>query len=112
MRATALILLFVLVHTPAIAATKRVRIGWISDGPWVLQEQVCGAFEREIVDLLGNDVEVTFPEAKRITADWTVAGIRAAADRLLADPEVDLILGLGLLASNELARRPDLPKPV
>src|SRR5688500_5392576 len=117
MRATASLLCtaWVIVHTPAssqAAPRESVRIGWVSDGPWVLQEEVSGAFEREIVDLLGADVAVSFPADKKLVADWTVAGVRAAVDRLLADPEIDLVLGLGLLASNELARRPELPKPV
>ena len=39
-------------------------------------------------------------------------GVKRIVDRLLADPEVDLIIGLGYLASNDLAQRRELPKPV
>ena len=38
--------------------------------------------------------------------------MEAVIDRLLADPEVDLLLALGVLSSNELALRGPLPKPV
>ena len=40
------------------------------------------------------------------------AGVRSAIDRHLDDPEVDILLALGVLASNEAAQRTNLPKPV
>src|SRR5687768_1118058 len=107
MRAIALVGLSLLIHTRAEA--KALRIGWIADGPWPMQEEVCATFEREISGLM-TDVEVSFPA--KIVADWSVAGVREASDRMLADPEIDLVLAMGVIASNELARRETLPKPV
>ena len=43
--------------------------------------------------------------------DWTAGGIREAVDRLLSDPEVDILLAIGPQSSNDVARRPTLPKP-
>jgi outer membrane protein TolC len=55
---------------------------------------------------------VQFLEDKRIQGDWTVKSVRSALDRLLSDPEVDLIVALGLIISHEVAARGDLSKPV
>jgi len=55
---------------------------------------------------------VRFPADKHIQADWTVSSVKAAIDKLLADRQVDMILALGVMASNEACRRGDLPKPV
>ena len=67
-------------------------------------------FREEIERLLGADYAVEFPPDKTLTGDWSTAAIEAALDRLYLDPEVDVILALGLLSSSAAARRPSLPK--
>ena len=62
--------------------------------------------------MLEEQFDVRFPQEKRQEADWTATGVQEVIDRLLADPEVDLLLALGVLSSNDLARRGPLPKPV
>ena len=69
------------------------------------------AFEREITGFFGPDTVVDFPQQYRIAADWTPAGVNAAIDRLLADSGANLVVTLGPIGSDELARRRDLPKP-
>jgi outer membrane protein len=111
MRAMTLLSLCALLYSPEVfAAKKSLRIGWITDGPWPLQAEITSTFEREITDLLGREVEVSF--TAKLVADWTSAGIKDGCDRLLSDPNVDLVLAIGLIAANELGRRPSLPKPV
>jgi hypothetical protein len=44
-------------------------------------------------------------------ADWTLGGVREAIDAALADPGSQVVVGLGVLASQELCARGDLPKP-
>ena len=56
--------------------------------------------------------DIRFPEDKTLDGNWTASGAVAALDRLLADPEVDIVLTMGVLAASELARREDFPKPV
>ena len=89
-----------------------VRIGMVIDGPWERNDEIRAAFEREILDLTRGDFDVRFPPGVRIEADWTVGGVRAALDRLLDDPEVQIVIAAGVLASNEACRRGALPKPV
>ncbi len=68
-------------------------------------------FEREIQTILEEDFRVQFPASLRIEADWTAAGVKEAVDRLLADPEVDVLLALGVLTANDVGLRSQLPKP-
>ncbi|MCZ6878326.1 MAG: TolC family protein, partial [Acidobacteria bacterium] len=95
-----------------LAQAPVVRIGVALDGPSERNVGVRSVFEREIGIMLEEEFNVQFPPEKRLEADWTAAGVQAVIDRLLADPEVDLLLALGVLTSNELARRSLLPKPV
>ena len=93
------------------AQSPAVRIGIIQDGPWERNDEILEAFENEISNLLGPSFDVSLPTQKRIEADWTAGGIREAVDRLLSDPEVDILLAVGPQSSNDVARRRTLPKP-
>ncbi len=52
------------------------------------------------------------PTDKRFTGAWPPAGATAALVRALADREVDVVLTLGILTSQQAARLTTLPKPV
>lgn len=93
-----------------------VRIGVIADGPYqnhgwgkVIQSKL---FLKEILKLTQGEFHVRFPKNKSVHGNWSVPRVKKAADFLLADPGVDVILALGVLASHELSRRPSLSKPV
>jgi outer membrane protein len=94
------------------AALPPVNIGIAIDGPWDRNDEIRELFQNEILELTRGEFDVRFAEGKRLEADWTVAGVKNVIDRLLSDPEVDLILALGVLASDNVCRRGDLPKPV
>ncbi len=97
-------------------ATSRlpiVRIGVVRDASTYGRfPDVFELIKREILTLTTGQFEVRFPPDKYVHGDHTVEGVKRIVDRLLADPEVDLIIGLGYLASNDLAQRRELPKPV
>jgi len=99
---------------PAGAADLPViRIGVVVDGPWSIDQETGRAiFEGELVELTRGEFDVRSPEDKMLVADDTVPGIEQALDRLLADPEVDMVIAGGVIASHLAARRRDLPKPV
>ena len=103
----------VLVATaPAQAQRPPLRIGVAIDGPWERNERVRTAFEREITQLLKGEYDVQFPSDKRLFADWTAGGVKANLNRLLDDPEVEAVITLGVLSSNDAGHRGPLPKPV
>ncbi|MDH3285109.1 MAG: TolC family protein, partial [Acidobacteriota bacterium] len=92
-------------------APEKVSIGVVMDGPWERNAAVRSLFEKEIRDILAGELDVRFPEASLIVADHSLAGVRAALDRLYADPRLDVVLALGPLASHEASRRTDHPVP-
>ena len=115
--------LLILLSTPLLflpddvpAQQKRrlpvVRIGFVMDGPWDRLKQTQAEFEKEIADLLSGEFDVRFPETKQIMGNWTEKVTSDGINRLLADPGVDMVIALGVLASNDAAIRGDLPKPV
>ena len=93
------------------AGLPLLRIGVVIDGPQRTRN-VFLAFEQEIRELLRGEYAVRFPAQTRLTADYTTAGVRKAMSRLLADPQVDMVLALGVLASNDAGHRKRLSKPV
>ncbi len=94
------------------AQLPEVRVGLIIDGPWEGNEETLRITKEEILALSRGEFDVRFPPAMTIEADWTVPGIEAAIDRLLADPEVDVIIAWGLITSDVICRRGSFPKPV
>ena len=89
-----------------------VRVGTIVDGPWGRNQEILAAFQSEILALTEREFDVRFPESKRLIGDFAPASIKSGLDQLLADPEVDLILALGPVASHDVSLRGSLPKPV
>lgn len=99
----------------AKSGLPKVRIGIVTDGPY--QDYGWGKivknklFLKEILDLTRGEYDVIFPRKKIVHGNWSVKGIKKAVDYLLADPNIDLVLALGVLSSHDISRRPFLPKP-
>ena len=93
-------------------SSKPLRIGIIVDGPWERNNDMRDLLQNEIREVLGKERAVDFPPGSFLVGDWTPAGVRALDSRLLADPEIDMVLGMGLISSQDLATRGPLPKPV
>ena len=96
----------------AVAQQPTVRIGIVLDGPSDQNERLLQIFEGEIAVLLEDEFDVQFPPQKRLVADWTAAGVKHVVNRLLSDADVDHVVTLGILGSNDVCRRGPLPKPV
>jgi outer membrane protein TolC len=86
-----------------------VRLGVVTDGEAERTAPIAERFHAEIRRLLEGEFTV---EETRIVADWTLPGVRDALDRMLADPDIDVVLAAGILASDEACRSTELPKPV
>lgn len=94
------------------AQVPAVRIGTVIDGPWERNRDISTLFQREILELTRGEFDVSFPEEKSIEADWTLEGVRRALEGLLADPDVGVVLAMGVIASDTVCRMSDLAKPV
>ena len=101
-----------LIFVPELWAQRTVRIGMLFDGPGFNNNEILAQYKSEIASLTRGEFNVLFPEAFVLTADWTVSGIRRAMDRLLIEPEVHVVIALGVIGSHQAATRKNLPKPV
>ncbi len=106
------LLLASLVVCPVMAQKEPLRVGSITDGPWDRDQLVLATFESKIAEALAATHEVQFADEKQLNGDWTSKGAKTALNHLLADPEVDIIITLGLVSSYEAAKRRALAKPV
>lgn len=88
-----------------------VVVAIVFDGPWEQNDEMRELFQGEILALTEGEFDVEFPADKMIEADWTVTRVRDGLDQLLNDGEVDLVIAVGLVASQQLALWGPLPKP-
>ncbi|MEE8360774.1 MAG: hypothetical protein V3R71_01400, partial [Gemmatimonadales bacterium] len=107
----AVLLLGSLVPVRAVAQ-RVVTFGVVIDGHSFYNASFRPLLQNDIRDLLGGEFDVRFPNEKEIVADWTRPAIETALQRLLDDPDVDLILTFGAIASQVAAEFGSLSKPV
>ena len=92
-------------------AKPAINIGIVLDGPWGRLQENIEIVKQEIIGLTEAEFDVAFPDTMLINGGWNVAGINQAIDSLLANKKTDLIITMGHVASNEIAKRRDLSKP-
>ncbi len=110
------VLLLVLLGGSALSAQEAplpvVRVGVVVDGPWEGNDMILSLTTREVVALTTGEFDVQLDPSHYRIADWTLEGVQGEVDNLLADPEVDVVIAWGILASHTLCCRQSLPKPV
>jgi outer membrane protein TolC/ABC-type uncharacterized transport system substrate-binding protein len=102
----------ILLCASAFAQPGKISVGMVIDGPWEMNELIKRTFIDEIVALTSGDYDVQFPDELSIQCDWSVETVRDALDQLLNDKSCDMIIALGVIASNEVTRMGEMPKPV
>ncbi len=96
----------------APAAARDVRVAVLRDGEGGRPVFSAAAIERAIAEIAAPDTRILVPEDKRFAGDWSLDGAAAALERALTDRDVDVVITLGILTSQQAARRARLPKPV
>lgn len=94
------------------AAARDVRVSVLRDGEGGRPVFSAASIERAIADIAAPDIRILVPEDKRFAGDWSLDGAAAALERALTDRDVDVVITLGILTSQQAARRARLPKPV
>lgn len=94
----------------AEAVAGGIRVGVVIDGP-VTRADLIQVFRHELVKLMGEEFDLEVPVEAVVPSDYTPEGVRASLEALYADPNIDLVIALGLIASQEAARYRDPPKP-
>ncbi len=93
-------------------ALLQFNIGIITDGPLDGKPDMLRVFQDEIVRMAEGEFEVKFPQSMVLQADSTQNGVNQQLDTLLANPETDMIIALGMIGSTEAIKRTELNKPV
>ncbi len=88
------------------------KVGIVTDGDTAWDRETAALFRKEISTLAEGEFRVRFPKSMQLSGGDTAAGTGKALDRLLANPDTDLVLALGLIAADEVFRRKSLPRPV
>lgn len=111
---TAIILLLLSTATVAHAAGNLpiVNIGIVIDGPWERHPDYINIFKSEITRMAEEEFDVRFPADQILNGNWSQENINRSIDRLLANPEIDMVLALGFVSSHEACKRSNLSKPV
>lgn len=107
-----LLLLMLVPRTIPAQDLPDVAIGIVFDGDWEGNAAVEARFKKEILVLTEGEFAVRFPEHGRRNGGWKLADIYRHTDALLADPDIDLVLTMGVIASHYASRLGPLPKPV
>ncbi len=89
-----------------------VTIGIVVDGPWVGNEAALLLFQNEIHELLAGEYDVRFPQNRTLAADWTADSVKSLLDYLVGQDDVDLVIAMGVIASDIACSKQVLPKPV
>lgn len=89
---------------------QSVVVAVVLDGPSAGLSTLASHVAQETLAITKTEFEVRFAADKQVTGDWTAAGVKKAVDGVLADPDVDVVIGMGPIASYDLARRKSLPK--
>jgi outer membrane protein len=96
----------------APAAARDVRVAVLRDGEGGRPVFSAASIERAIAEIAAPDTRILVPEDKRFAGDWSLDGAAAALERALTDRDVDVVITLGILTSQQAARRARLSKPV
>jgi outer membrane protein len=103
---------FALTLAAQAQTVRMVRVAVVTDGPTDRHALSVNQLAQAVADIGNTELEISLPPDRRFSGDWSLAGIDAGLDRALADPGVDVVVTLGILASHEAAQRRTLPKPV
>ncbi len=110
-----LLILVMLISLPffsPVSAQEKVNIGIIVDGPWERGTSIGELFTKEISDLLAGEFEVEFIKCDAVETDWSVESIKNEINNFLNDPNIDIVITMGVSSSHLAAHMRDLPKPV
>ncbi len=95
--------------SPVLQAQSTITIGISKDANSVEFKEFNKYLKEEIIALTKSRFKVNF---KELSADWQQAKISQNNQKLMADPDVSLLVTLGYISSNEIAGLKNFTKPV
>ncbi|MBT8083012.1 MAG: hypothetical protein KJO56_11355, partial [Gammaproteobacteria bacterium] len=105
---TSLVAAILLLSVVPAAAQQGFTVAVVGDGPSDRLSEQHQLYVDELLVLTSSEFDV---QIRRFSGAWTRESIDAATDDAYADPEVDLVLVLGIVANQLAAIRREFPKP-
>lgn len=96
----------------AAAELPVIDVGIVVDGPWERNDYVRDLTRQELQVLTDGEFDVRFLDRHYLTGDWSLQAAVDNIHRLLEDPEVDLVIAWGVLASHSICCLVGVTKPV
>jgi len=94
------------------AESAPIKIGVVIDGPWLRNNELREMTVREVTVLTEGEFDVSFPDSAYLIGDWTLETAEKNINKLLADPEIDIVIAWGLISSHAVCCLGELDKPV
>ena len=82
------------------------------DGKWESDEMALNELKKQTKTLLEDEYDIYIPESKIIDGNWDIEQINAGLDKLLDDPDINIIIAYGESSSSVAVFRNNLSKPV
>ncbi len=109
---TVIVFLFTTLLAGSIfGSSGQITVGVVADGPSERLESVMAEIKNETRLLTEGQYEVHFPSEKILHGQWSTDGIQSALHQAFNDPEVDVVLALGLGSAAAAVRLEHHPKP-
>jgi outer membrane protein len=91
---------------------KTITVGVVLDGFRSQSNKPLSLLRKELKSLLGSKYNIQVPEEKIMDLGWSIEAVNNNYEKLVKDPKVDIILGVGSLTSSLLYRKKEFPKPL
>lgn len=98
--------------TSAPGQKPAATVAMVIDGTGLDSQVLTDLLQEEIAAVLAAEFDATVLAGDHYRGDETLAGVTAALDRALANPDVDLVVTTGVLGSLVAGQRTSLPRPV
>ena len=97
--------------TAVCFAAQKLTIGIIDDCRATTQPNILEQIKSETLSLTKGEFIVRFPSQYHRISDCSEQGLRRDINKMMSDPDIDLIITLGPLGSHLLGRMPHFSKP-
>ncbi len=103
-----------ILSAPAVTPAENlpiITIGIVNDGTALGFSGYIEEVKAEIDKLTAADYDIRYTETKPVDSVKNGEAVEQEIERLMKDPDVDLVIALGVLASHALISRQSFPKP-
>ena len=109
---TWLAILLILSCISTSQAKEKINIGLLLDGHSQFESQIVEVLQVEMNKVLGAKYDVSLPQNKLLASAWSVEQAAKNFNALEKDPQVNVIISLGVLTSNVIFKQQQYAKPV